>query len=176
MCTPSRRPAPPSGLFSQITFTRPSVSPRMRARLLPPKGSRFVMVSMPAVERVLLGHAHEGDLGMAVDGPGDLAVVDRKGPFAEDLLDGEDRLGETDMSQLRCRDEIADGEDTRRPGPHPLVHADITALIDLDPGALGQRARRRAGADRWTSGSSRPRASPRPRRPPLCGRLRARAR
>ena len=103
MWTPRRRPARPSGSFSQMTFTRPSVSPRMRARLLPPKGSRFVTISMPGVQGALLGHAHEGHLRVAVDGPGHLAVVDRDGPLAEDLLDDEDRLGEADVGQLRRR-------------------------------------------------------------------------
>ncbi len=48
MWTPRMRPVEPSGRRSAITFTRPSVSPMMRARLLPPKGSFFTTTSKPA--------------------------------------------------------------------------------------------------------------------------------
>ena len=52
---------------------------------------------------------------MAVDGPGHLAVVDRKGLLAEDLLHHKDRLGKTDVAKLRRRRQIADREHARRP-------------------------------------------------------------
>ena len=38
----------PSGSRSATTFTRPSVSPMIRARLLPPNGSFFTTTSNPA--------------------------------------------------------------------------------------------------------------------------------
>ena len=40
---PGRRP-----VFSATTFTSPSVSPMIRARLFPPKGSFFTTTSSPA--------------------------------------------------------------------------------------------------------------------------------
>ena len=48
MCTPRILPAVPSGCRSATTFTSPSVSPMIRARLFPPNGSFFTTTSNPA--------------------------------------------------------------------------------------------------------------------------------
>ena len=160
MWTPSSRPARPSGSFSQMTFTRPSVSPRMRARPLPPKGSRLRDDLEAGVQGALLGHAHERHLRMAVDAPGHLAVVDRNGRLAEDLLHHEDRLGKTDVSQLRRR------RRDRRPRTRPRPSCASTRRRVRGPARRARRrsrrreARRRAGAGRptitivWTSSFS----------------------
>src|SRR5438034_6008768 len=50
---------------------------------------------------VLLGVPGERDLGMAVDAPRDLLVVDRGRLLTEDRLDCDDRLGEADVRELR---------------------------------------------------------------------------
>ena len=70
----------PSGSRSATTLTRPSVSPMIRARLLPPKGSFLTTTSIPGLLGRLLGQPGEGHLGMAVDGPGHPVVVDRERP------------------------------------------------------------------------------------------------
>src|SRR5512132_3486318 len=72
---------------------------------------------VPELARVLLGVPGERDLGMAVDPPGDLLVVDRRRLLAEDRLDGDDRLGEPHVRELRRVHHVAHGIHARHRRP-----------------------------------------------------------
>ena len=71
MCTP--RIGPP---FSATTFTIPSDSPMISARPLPMKRWVETCDVVALLLGLGLGEAAEGDLGVAVDAPRHLAVVD----------------------------------------------------------------------------------------------------
>ncbi len=99
-------------------------------------------VAHPAVHRGLdvvaallglrLGETAERDLGMAVDAPRDLVVVERERRFAEHRLDRDDRLRERDVRELRRGHDVADRVDAVDARAHVAVDDDETALVDLD--------------------------------------------
>ena len=112
----------------------------IRARLLPPKGSFLVTIVEAGFESRLLGHADKGHLGMAVDGPGHLGVVDRDDRLAEDALYDHDRLrrsrhGPAGVSRRRRRRRTRPSTPVRI----ALVHVHESTGVDLDTGALGQQ-------------------------------------
>src|SRR5579872_1449690 len=98
---------------------------------------------------VLLGEPDEGHLRVAVDAPRHGSVVHRDARLAEDLLHDEDRLGETDVGQLRRRHEVARRVDALGARAHPLVDPHETPLVHLDPRPLPEEVvGERAPADR----------------------------
>ena len=160
MWTPRIRPARPSGSCSPITFTSPSVSPRMRARLLPPKGSCFTTTSMPASLAPCLGHARRTP---PPDGSRWPRAPCRSRPgrrLAEDLLDHQDRLGKTDVSELRRRRSDRRPRRLHRPSCASIRRLGHEApLVELDAGPVGEKpVGERAPADRHHD-RRRPRAS-----------------
>src|SRR5579883_3323262 len=72
----------------------------------------------PPLDRLRLGQAGIGHLGVGVDGPWNPVVVDRGDGLTEHAAHGHDRLGETDVRQLRgACDQVADGPHPLGPGP-----------------------------------------------------------
>ena len=136
MWTPRIRPARPSAPFSAITFTMPVVSPTIIAR---PFGAYRCFDADHVEARLLgrlLGVAGEGHLGMAVDAPGHVVVVDRHRVLAEDVLDDDDGLGERDVGQRRGGDAVTDGVDGVLAGTAALVDLDEAPIVDLHAGAV----------------------------------------
>ena len=143
MWTPSSRPS-----ASVTSFTRPSVSPRIIARASPAKRCVGDHDVVPGLARLLLGEPAPRDLGMRVDDPRDLPVVDRRDRLAEDGLHDHDRLREADVRELRRVDHVAGGE-------HPGARSC----------AAGRRRRRSRGRRSSTPAASRPKPRAQ-RRPP----------
>ena len=79
-----------------------------------------------------LGVPRERDLGVAVDAPRHLRVVDRQWVLAQQVLDDEDALGEADVRQCGRRDDVADGVHLRLAGAAVRVDVDEAALAHDD--------------------------------------------
>ena len=92
-----------------------------------------------------LGVAHEGHLGMAVDGPRDIAVVHRRGRLPQQVFHHQNGLGKRHVGQLRGANHIAYGVHPRCGGLAELIHRHITPVVHLYAGgvqtqAVGKRA------------------------------------
>ena len=103
MCTPRMRPAVPSGRRSATTFTRPSVSPMIRARLLPAEGVLLdrhdvdAPRARPGPRSGRRTPPRDGSRWPRAHGRSRPAPPARRGCA---LID-HDRLGEADVGQLR---------------------------------------------------------------------------
>ena len=135
MWTPRMRPAVPSGRRSATTFTKPSVSPMIRARLLPPKGSFFVTTSSPSRQCLGFGQPGERDLGVAVDGPGHLASSRPAQQARRGCdFDHHDRLGEAHVGQLgRSGDHVAHRPHVRARGSAESLGHHEASLVKTTP-------------------------------------------
>ena len=135
---PRARPCAPRGSGrparrrrrSATTLTSPSVSPTIRARLLPPYGSFFTTTSMPASLACGLGQPGEGHLGVAVDGPRHPGVVDGERRLPQDCLDDEDPLGEPDVGQLGRVDHVTDRPHAVGRRALVLVDDDVAPFVE----------------------------------------------
>ena len=90
----------------------------------------------------------EAHLGMAVDAPGDVRVVDGHRVLAEQVADGEHALGEAHMRERGCGDEVAHRPHAGLGGAAAFVDDHVTAVGDLHGGALDEAVRVGAATDR----------------------------
>ena len=132
--TPSTR----SVLASAMTFTKPSGSRLVLARLLASIGNLPTLTS-PCLLRLLLGEADAGDLGHGVDDRRDHVVVHDAG-LAGDVLGDGDALVLGLVGEHRAGDDVADRPDARHLGAEIVVGLDLAALVGLKPGLVEREA------------------------------------
>ena len=136
MCAPSS-----SSVFaSAMNFTKPVVSPTVRARPFAENGNLPTRYSRPLSFTSSLGESDGRDLGPGVHDAGHRLVVHVR-PLARDHFGRDDALLLGLVREQLAADAVADREDVREIGAHLIVDENLAALADAETRAPRRRCR-----------------------------------